>query len=95
MTNEAKKFTVTILGQTYTIVSDEAEEQVLQAAALVDTSMQEIVKKANSLDSQKIAVLVALKYASKFLAQESIMQNFSKRELELISIINREMQVCL
>ncbi len=95
MTNEAKKFTVTILGQSYTIVSDEDEERVLQAAALVDASMQGIIQKANGLDPEKVAVLVALKYASKLLAQESIMQNISKRELELISIINREMQACL
>lgn len=95
MTHEAKKFTVTILGQTYTLMSDETEEHIERAAAVVDTAMREILQKIPHIDAQKVAVLVALKYASKFLAQESNMHSISKRETELIGLINREMQNAL
>ncbi len=95
MSDTKKKFTVTILGQEYTIVSDEAEQQVLQAAALINTWMQEIVQKSQGIDPKKVAVLVALQCANRLLEVESHLKTFSKREQQLISLIDHEMQSSL
>ena len=92
MTREAKKYNLTILGQAYTIVSDEPESLVMNAASLIDSMMKEIVQKGKHLDGQKAAVLTALQYASKFLAQETTLESIAKRERELLSTIEREMQ---
>ena len=64
MTNEKKRYKVTIFGQEYTLISNEHEEQVLQAARLVDEVMQEIAGKSVAIDQQKVAVLAALHMAN-------------------------------
>lgn len=66
-----QKIKVTILGESYTLVSDESEELIKSSAALVDNQMQELTKKlGTSIEARKIAVLVALQLASKQLAAE-------------------------
>jgi cell division protein ZapA (FtsZ GTPase activity inhibitor) len=68
-----QKIKVTILGETYTLVSDESEELIKSSAALVDSQMQELTKKlGTSIEARKIAVLVALQLASKQLAAEQL-----------------------
>lgn len=95
MSNEAKKYTFTILGQTYTVITDETEEHVLRAVSLINSSMKEIAEKGKSLDMRQVAVLVALQYASKLLVKETMLENITKSELEIISVIERELQSSL
>ena len=64
MTNEKKRYKVTIFGQEYTLISSEHEEQVREAARLVDETMQEIAGKSVAIDQQKIATLAALHMAT-------------------------------
>jgi cell division protein ZapA (FtsZ GTPase activity inhibitor) len=96
MNTEAKKYTLTILGQAYTVITDEPELLVVNAARLLDSLMKEIAQKAKNIDGQKVAVLAALQCASKLLACQALQENVSKRELELILAIDREiMQLSL
>ena len=64
MTNEKKRYKVTIFGQDYTLISSDPEEQVREAARLVDETMREIAGKSVSIDQQKIATLAALHMAT-------------------------------
>ncbi len=63
MKPEVKKYTITVFGDSYTVVSDESEECVLTAALYVDQLMKEIASKASDMPSQKVAILAALKIA--------------------------------
>lgn len=60
---DVKKYTVSILGENYSLLSDEASDTVLRAAHVVDSCMQEILAKSPSLDKAKVAVLTALRLA--------------------------------
>lgn len=64
MINKKKSYKVTIFGEMYTLISDEAEEQVVKSAALVDTLMKEIAGSSKISDAKKVAVLAAMRIAS-------------------------------
>lgn len=63
MKPEVKKYSLTVFGDSYVIVSDEPEQYVVSAACHVDQLMQEIAAKAPAMPVQKLAVLAALKIA--------------------------------
>lgn len=63
MKPEVKKYTLTVFGDSYTIVSDEPEQHILAAANHVDRLMNDISAKAQDMPVQKLAVLAALKIA--------------------------------
>ncbi len=79
-----------IFGDHYSIVSDEPQAHVAQAAAQVDALMKEISLKASQVDEKRIAVLVALQLASKVLALESSIESTHNRHQELIDRIEQE-----
>ncbi len=81
MKREAKTYKIHVFGTDYHIVSDEAEAHIVQAAALVDKTMQEIASGAVRADKQKVAVLAALQMASSLLySQESTTQRKNKED---------------
>jgi len=57
----SKRHTIQICGESYTIVSDESEEQIRSSVAMVDTLMREIAGGSVSSSLKKVAVLAALK----------------------------------
>lgn len=63
MKSEVKKYTVTILGEPYTVVSDELESDIVTASTLVNSLMQEIAHRASHNSNYDRAVLTALKLA--------------------------------
>ncbi len=72
MKPEVKKYRVSILNETYSIVSDEQELAIIDAARKVDFLMKEIT--AQGVDQKKAAVLAALKIALDLLqAQHKVM----------------------
>jgi len=91
MTNEKKRYGVTIFGQEYTIISSEQEEHLRQAAHLVDTTMQEIAKKS-AIDHNKVAVLVALQMAISIQQTKVVMAQQTERHQALIASID---ELCL
>lgn len=67
MMYEKKKYIVHILGEEYTIISDETENHVISSAKQVDALMADILSKIPSASTQKVAVLAALRIASDLL----------------------------
>jgi cell division protein ZapA (FtsZ GTPase activity inhibitor) len=61
MNSSSQKYRVSIFGQTYSLVSDESEEQLLAAAKSVDRMMREIAPQSTEVDVAKVAVLTALR----------------------------------
>lgn len=71
MTREAKKYKVTIFGETFVFVSDEPEERLSRSTALIDALMNKISHQSGVADAKKIAVLAALQLASTMTRLES------------------------
>lgn len=71
MKNEVKKYTVSIFGDTYTLVSDESEVDVVKAAVNVDGLIKEVVQKMPNLSNYNAAILVSLKLALKHVVLET------------------------
>jgi cell division protein ZapA (FtsZ GTPase activity inhibitor) len=64
MMYEKKRYIVHILGEDYTIVSDETDNHVMASAKHVNDLMADIIGKVPSASLQKVAVLTALRIAS-------------------------------
>jgi cell division protein ZapA (FtsZ GTPase activity inhibitor) len=91
MISQPKKYKISILGESYSIVTDETEEHIVRAASLVDTYMQEIAQKLGSGDIKKLAVLAGLQSSSKLLHSEIMLaqerERYSRLET-LLKVIN-------
>lgn len=85
MSHQVAKYTVSVFGDTYTLVSDEPREHILDVAATVDLLMQEIAQKSNCDDGKRVAVLAALKLAA----------GLREQQYRLMRIINDELPVDL
>jgi cell division protein ZapA (FtsZ GTPase activity inhibitor) len=88
MTKELKKYKVTIAGESYFLVSDEAEEQVMRVASYVNDQMRLIAQSGLSDDPQRLAVLVALQSTGKMMEYSALLkvhQDSTERMIELLS----------
>lgn len=89
MSPEVKKYNVSVFNQTYSLVSDEEESVIVDAANRVDSLMKEI--SSRGIDSKKAAVLAALKIAidlshacnHKMLCQQALNQLLCSIEEEI------------
>jgi cell division protein ZapA (FtsZ GTPase activity inhibitor) len=79
-------YKVSIFGDQYTIKTDESPELIVQAAALVDSTMKEIAC-ASKFDAKSIAVLAALRIAHQVVSAGKIQANNEA----LISSIDQEL----
>lgn len=86
-----KRYTVQILGDEYTLVSDEAEAHIQQTAATVDELMRQLAENLQNVDHKKIAVLTALRLASDLLLAQDSLQAIEEKKLALIDRINQEL----
>ncbi len=91
MKNEKKNYRVQIFGDEYTVISDESENQVIQAATLIDSLMHEIIQNAQLTDPKKIAVLAALRIASKLLDCEQSLETDNNKKVALVEYIEQEL----
>jgi cell division protein ZapA (FtsZ GTPase activity inhibitor) len=68
MMSEKKSYKISVLGELYSIVSDESETHVVKAAKLVDEYMRDaqqyLLSQPRPIQLQKGAVLTALRIAS-------------------------------
>lgn len=71
MMYEKKRYIVHILGDDYTIISDESENHIMASAKQVDDLMTDIFNKVSSADVKKLAVLAALRIASDLLHSQT------------------------
>ena len=91
MSKELKKYTVTILGEPFSLVTDEPEEHVLQAAKKADLILQEIKGQATSIDTQKVAILGLLQLASNSIHLEAKLASNGRIHENLIDLIDQEL----
>ena len=69
---------VKIMGQTFTVASDEGEEHVRAVAALVDSKMRELSVGPRVVATANVAILAALNIASeykKLKEEQKVVQN--------------------
>lgn len=92
MMDSVNRHKVSVFGESYNLVSDEAGEHVLQAGALVDSLMREIAEKSQSTDVKKIAVLAALKYASTTIHLKHQLDFYVQEQSKLVDIIDHEFE---
>ncbi len=85
---ENNRVKVSIDGVSYSLISDEEESRVVQAAHMI-TNLLQSVHKASAVEREKAAVLVALQLAMRVLKQEEYEQNQiekTKRLLEKLEL---------
>jgi len=85
-----KKYRARIFGDTYAIVSDEKETLILEAVKIVDGIMREIADASQAEDPKKIAVLTALKIATKALHVEAVLEQEKRLSSRIMNVIDRE-----
>jgi len=88
MKKEIHNYPVIMLGDTYTVASDESEEHVVEAANYVHMCMQEYAAKASHLPVKTIAILTALKLASVVLKQEKVLHQHASKHDSLLLFID-------
>jgi cell division protein ZapA (FtsZ GTPase activity inhibitor) len=62
--DKQKSLKISILGKSYLINTDEAQEEVFAAANMVDRMLKEQMAKVSVSDEGKIAVVIALQLAT-------------------------------
>lgn len=85
-----KKYRAHIFGDTYAIVSDEKEVVILEAVKIVDTIMREIADTSQAVDPKKIAVLTALKIATRTLQAEAVIEQERRLSSRIMNVLDRE-----
>ena len=93
MMNEKKSYKVQIFEEHYVLSSDESEARVLKAAEMVDMAMKEISHHFAITDVKKIAVLSALRIASKLLQYECINDTQEQKMVTLKDYIDQELSL--
>jgi len=88
--SELKKYRAHVFGDTYAIVSDEKEVLILEAVKIVDSVMREIADASQITDPKKIAVLTALKIATRALNVEAVMEQEKRLSSRIMNVLDRE-----
>jgi len=91
MNDPLKKHTLTIGGEAYALVSDEAEAVVQTAAVEVNALIQQLRATYLSVPAHKIATLAALTYALKMQRSEGVAEKYQQRIFSLLREIDREL----
>lgn len=87
MIGSTLKYKVTLLGQSYTFVSDEAEDTVHAALHLVEATLNEIVTQTSCADKQKVALLTAVNLALKQVHLEHGVALQADQQAKLMSLL--------
>ena len=86
-----KQHEVSILGDRYTIMSDESAESVSMLTQKVDALMKDIASKTGLKDVRRIAVLAAIKLMHQVQELETSVQQKDREESQLINYINQQL----
>lgn len=85
--NEAKNYIVRILNDQYTLCSDESEEHITQSSDLVNLFIRDIIDRNKQMEHKKVAVLAALRMASRLLQMEAELYEAKKKETVLTTTL--------
>jgi len=88
MVAEAKKYKVSILGETYSLVSDEPEEVVNRSFLLIEELINDISTKSSTLAGSKIVAFALIKAALKANIVLFELDSYKKKEKRLEEILN-------
>lgn len=88
MVAEAKKYKVSILGETYSLVSDEPEEVVNRSFLLIEELINDISTKSSTLAGSKIVAFALIKAALKANIVLFELDSYKKKEKRLEDILN-------
>lgn len=88
MIPELKKYQINILGESYTILSDESEQEISKTVSYVDSLMKDVAGKTGAA-SEKVAVLVALKLAQKLLTLEAEQEAVKFKEQNILNLLDQ------
>ncbi len=85
--SEQKSLTVSIRGQNYSIVTDENDEIINEAADLIDVSMKRMSSKLSSADDVKKTTFVALQMAVDLIKKQKTLESITNKSNMLISLL--------
>lgn len=88
------KVTVTILGRTYDVQAAPGDELLIYALAEhVEQKIQEVQQDTGIVDTQKLAILVALNIADEYFrlknSRENVSVNLDKKAEDMIKALDR------
>jgi cell division protein ZapA (FtsZ GTPase activity inhibitor) len=84
---------VRILDEEYSLVTSESEQHIREAAHLVDSLLREIMQAAAArTDDKKIAIVAALRIASRALKSEDELRTLKEKQTALSVSIGQELQ---
>lgn len=86
--SEAKNYTIDILGDQYSVVSDESSEHIAQTAAYIHALLQDILAHDATMDHKKAVVLTALRIASKLIHVEQEHQMLHLKGQQLVHTLD-------
>jgi cell division protein ZapA (FtsZ GTPase activity inhibitor) len=86
-----KKYTVKILSDSYTLVSDESEKSIMDAASLLINTIEDIRHRAPDIDIKKAIILAGLKIAHQKVLHQDHLDALAYTEQKLIHYIEEEM----
>lgn len=70
MNTTVSKYKISLMGNTYTLISDEPEADILAATQLVENTMKTILAASPAIDMQKAHALAAIKLALSYVQLE-------------------------
>jgi cell division protein ZapA (FtsZ GTPase activity inhibitor) len=93
MMREKQRYTISLLGTTYEILSDEASENVWAAVQRVNTLLQDSATQTKSPDGQCAAVFAALTLANTVQKMERELQQQTQQVHQLVRLLEQEVGV--
>jgi len=91
--SEYKKLTISVLGKSYPISTDEQENDVLQAAELVNVLLKDFLKEGANHLSEKLMMMVALQLAINLVKSQKNMHNYEEKISNLVSLFASEIEL--
>lgn len=89
MNESVKRYDVTIGGQTYSLRTDGSQEEIAQAAVMIETALNQLVAQAPGVDARKVAVMVALQMAHKLVIAQAMQSRCHNHASELIDQVEQ------
>lgn len=87
MMEAIQKYKITILGQSYNLVSDEAEQDIYAATQLVDVTLQKLIAQSLTGDVNKLTLLTALEIALKQVQLEQSIALQADQQAKLMHLL--------
>lgn len=94
MMSKNKHCKVHIFGDEYSLITNESEEHVKAAAAMVDALIKEIASKASVHQDKKVVVLAALQIASKMILLEQERADQKQQEERALALLDATLESC-